>query len=78
MAPREPDFDYKTFRDAFLAALQGMLQRSGIMFADESHFEAIASNVAGVALAAEKKLRAYRPSGKVSGSKIPMDTGGTL
>lgn len=50
-------YDFVDFRDVFLAAVTGMVQRSGLMMADEGHFKAIAHNIEGFAETAAKVLR---------------------
>lgn len=68
----EVGFDLKDYRDAFMAALTGMVQRSGLQMADEGHYLAMANNIDGFAVQAARTLRQRRLS------HLAPDTGGTL
>ena len=72
----EAGFSYADYRAAFMAALQGLMAKHGLLMAEEGHFRTMASNVGGLALAAEREMRKHRPES--IGTKVPYDTGGTL
>lgn len=65
-------FSYPDFRDAFLAAVTGLIMRQGMVIAEEGHFRAQAGNLAQFAAAAEREMRKYRLGA------VRPDTGGTL
>ena len=72
----DPGFSYDDYRRAFIAGLQGLISRHGLLMAEEGHFRTMAANIGGLAMAAEREMRKHRPPS--FGSKVPYDTGGTL
>jgi len=53
-------YSFQDYRDAFLAALQGLIQHNGLNMASEGHFTATVSNVDGLAVAAARALTVQR------------------
>lgn len=72
------DYDYKDYRDAFLAILQGMLQHNGLNMADEGHYRAVISNASGMATVAAAHLRGLRSEWRLAGKSVTPDMGGSL
>lgn len=71
-------FNYRDYRDCFLAILEGMMAKNGLNMASEDHFRTLSVNVDELAVAAERKLAQRRLSALAGISDFDYDTGGKL
>lgn len=56
----EQDYDPEDALRAFLVILQGMVQKNGLMMADEGHYKSMTENAAGLAVSAAKTMARWR------------------
>ena len=70
------EYSFQDYRDAFLAALQGLIQHNGLNMASEGHFTATVSNVDGLAVAAAKALTVRRKQFSAQSELLQSKVGG--